>query len=108
LSSDEAGLLGHNYVSTGHILLSLIRDSDGVAGQVLAKLGADLPTTRQQVTGLLHGYRGGDEPGTVRPARRSGKAGRERRKLLSEVLGRLDSMESRLRAIEHCQLPPEP
>jgi hypothetical protein len=108
LSSDEAGLLGHDYVSTGHLLLSLIRESDGVAGQVLANLGADLTTTRQQVTGLLHGYRGGDEPGTGRAARRSGKAGRGRRKLLSEILGRLDSMESRLRAIEHCRLPPEP
>jgi Clp amino terminal domain, pathogenicity island component len=108
LSSDEARLLGHDYVSTGHILLSLIRDSDGVAGQVLATLGADLTTARQQVTELLHGYRGGDEPGTGRAARRSGKAGRGKRKLLSEILGRLDSMESRLRAIEHSQLPPEP
>lgn len=108
LSSDEACLLGHDYVSTGHILLSLIRDSDGVAGQVLATLGADLTTARPQVTELLHGYRGGDEPGTGRAARRSGKAGRGRRKLLSEILGRLDSMESRLRAIEHSQLPPEP
>jgi hypothetical protein len=108
LSSDEARLLGHDYVSTGHILLSLIRDSDGVAGQVLATLGADLTTARQQVTELLHGYRGGDEPGTGRAVRRSGKAGRGKRKLLSEVLRRLDSMESRLRAIEYCQLPPEP
>jgi Clp amino terminal domain, pathogenicity island component len=108
LSSDEAQLLGHDYVSTGHILLGLIRDSDGVAGQVLATLGADLTTARQQVTELLLGYRGGDEPGTGRAARRSGKAGRGRRKLLSEILGRLDSMESRLRAIEHRQLPPEP
>ncbi len=53
LSSDEAGLLGHDYVSTGHILLGLIRDSDGVAGQVLASLGADLTTTRQQVPSIL-------------------------------------------------------
>jgi hypothetical protein len=108
LSSEEAGLLGHNYVSTGHILLGLIRESDGVAGQVLVSLGADLTTARQQVAKLLHGYRGEDEPGTVPTGRRPGKAGRGRRKLLSEILGRLDSMESRLRAIEHCQLPPEP
>lgn len=108
LSSEEARLLGHNYVSTGHILLSLIRESDGVAAQVLVRLGADLSAARQQVTELLHGYRGEDEPGTVRTGRRSGKAGRGRRKLLSEILGRLESMESRLRAIEHCQLPPEP
>jgi hypothetical protein len=108
LSANEAGLLGHDYVSTGHILLGLIRDSDGVAGQVLANLGADLTAARQQVTELLHGYHGGDEPGTVRAARRSGQAGRGKRELLSEILGRLDSLESRLRAIEHRELPPEP
>jgi ATP-dependent Clp protease ATP-binding subunit ClpC len=107
-ASDEARLLGQNYVSTGHILLSLIRDSDGVAGQVLVSRGADLATARQQVAGLLRGYHGEDESAAVRAARRSGRAGRRKRKLLSEILGRLDSMESRLRAIEHSQLPPEP
>ncbi len=108
MSSREARLLGHNYVGTGHILLGLIRDGDGVAGQVLVGLGADLKTARQQVTELLHGDQGEDEPGTVRAAQRSGNADREQRELLSEILTRLDSIESRLWAIEQSQLPPEP
>jgi ATP-dependent Clp protease ATP-binding subunit ClpC len=107
LSSREALQLGHNYVGTEHILLGLIRDGDGVAGQVLAGLRADLTRVSQQVI-ELHGDQGEDEPGTVRAARRSGKAGLEQRELLSEILSRLDSIESRLWAIEQSQLPPEP
>ncbi len=99
---------GHNYVGTEHILLGLIRDGDGVAGQVLAALGADLTRVSQQVTGLLHGDQGEDEPGAGRAAQRSGNADLEQRELLSEILSRLDSIESRLWAIEQSQLPPEP
>lgn len=108
LASHEARRLGHNHISTGHILLSLIREVDGVAGQVLAALGADLTTARQQVTKLLHDYHDEEGSRTVRAARPSGRASRRQRKLLSEILDRLDSMESRLRAIEHNQQPPEP
>src|SRR6202012_3560790 len=43
---------------TEHILLGLIREGDGVAAQVLVKLGADLNRVRQQVIQLLHGYQG--------------------------------------------------
>ena len=49
LSLREALQLGHNYIGTEHILLGLIREGDGVAAQVLVKLGADLERTRQQV-----------------------------------------------------------
>lgn len=55
LALREALQLGHNYVGTEHILLGLIREGDGVAAQVLVKLGADLNRTRQQVILLLHG-----------------------------------------------------
>ena len=41
LSLREALQLGHNYIGTEHILLGLIREGDGVAAQVLVKLGAD-------------------------------------------------------------------
>jgi ATP-dependent Clp protease ATP-binding subunit ClpA len=58
LSLREALQLGHNYIGTEHILLGLIREGDGVAAQVLAKLGADLNRVRQQVIQLLHGYHG--------------------------------------------------
>lgn len=56
LSLREALQLGHNYIGTEHILLGLIREGDGVAAQVLQKLGADLPNVRQQVIQLLSGY----------------------------------------------------
>ncbi len=58
LSLREAQLLGHNYIGTEHILLGLIREGEGVAAQVLVKLGADLNRVRQQVIQLLHGYQG--------------------------------------------------
>src|SRR5687767_2844052 len=62
LSLREALQLGHNYIGTEHILLGLIREGEGVAAQVLQKLGADLNRVRQQVIQLLSGYAGG-EPG---------------------------------------------
>ena len=58
LSLREALQLGHNYIGTEHILLGLIREGEGVAAQVLVKLGADLHRVRQQVIQLLSGYQG--------------------------------------------------
>ena len=58
LSLREALQLGHNYIGTEHILLGLIREGEGVAAQVLQKLGADLNRVRQQVIQLLSGYAG--------------------------------------------------
>jgi ATP-dependent Clp protease ATP-binding subunit ClpC len=63
LSLREALQLGHNYIGTEHILLGLIREGEGVAAQVLVKLGADLNRVRQQVIQLLSGYQG-KEPAT--------------------------------------------
>ena len=57
LSRREALELGRNYLDPEHILLGLIREGEGVAAQVLVKLGADLNRVRQQVIQLLHGYR---------------------------------------------------
>jgi ATP-dependent Clp protease ATP-binding subunit ClpC len=64
LSLREALQLGHNYIGTEHILLGLIREGEGVAAQVLVKLGADLSRVRQQVIQLLSGYQG-KEPATA-------------------------------------------
>ncbi|HEX3327014.1 MAG TPA: ATP-dependent Clp protease ATP-binding subunit [Actinomycetota bacterium] len=61
LSLREALQLGHNYIGTEHILLGLIREGEGVAAQVLVKLGADLGRVRQQVIQLLSGYSGSKE-----------------------------------------------
>jgi ATP-dependent Clp protease ATP-binding subunit ClpC len=64
LSLREALQLGHNYIGTEHTLLGLIREGEGVAAQVLVKLGADLNRVRQQVIQLLSGYQG-KEPQTA-------------------------------------------
>jgi ATP-dependent Clp protease ATP-binding subunit ClpC len=53
LSLREALQLGHNYIGTEHILLGLIREGEGVAAQVLQKLGAELQRVRQTVIQLL-------------------------------------------------------
>jgi ATP-dependent Clp protease ATP-binding subunit ClpC len=72
LSLREALQLGHNYIGTEHILLGLIREGEGVAAQVLVKLGADLSRVRQQVIQLLSGYQG---PATGRPEQAPSGAG---------------------------------
>ncbi len=58
LSLREALQLGHNYIGTEHILLGLIREGEGVAAQVLQKLGAELHKVRQTVIQLLSGVQG--------------------------------------------------
>ncbi|MFZ2227594.1 MAG: ATP-dependent Clp protease ATP-binding subunit [Candidatus Nanopelagicaceae bacterium] len=68
LSLREALQLGHNYIGTEHILLGLIREGEGVAAQVLMKLGADLARVRQQVIQLLSGYQGKEAVTTGGPA----------------------------------------
>lgn len=74
LSLREALQLGHNYIGTEHILLGLIREGEGVAAQVLVKLGADLTRVRQQVIQLLSGYQGKEAEASGTPA---GSGGRE-------------------------------
>jgi hypothetical protein len=82
LSLREALQLGHNYIGTEHILLGMIREGEGVAAQVLVKLGADLSRVRQAVIEVLGGHEGAhvhvEQPGpeprprrrtTIRPAR---------------------------------------
>jgi len=91
LSLREALQLGHNYISTEHILLGLIREGDGVAAQVLVKLGADLNRVRQQVIQLLHGYQG-KEPVSAGTGRGS--------RLVDDVLARMDALDHRLAAVE--------
>ena len=68
LSLREALQLGHNYIGTEHILLGLIREGEGVAAQVLVKLGADLNRVRQPVIQLLSGYQGKEPQQTSGPA----------------------------------------
>jgi ATP-dependent Clp protease ATP-binding subunit ClpC len=75
LSLREALQLGHNYIGTEHILLGLIREGEGVAAQVLVKLGADLSRVRQQVIQLLSGYSGPGAQGEKAGATAGGGSG---------------------------------
>ncbi len=77
LSLREALQLGHNYIGTEHILLGLIREGEGVAAQVLVKLGADLSRVRQQVIQLLSGYQGGAQGKGEPQAAAAGTQGKE-------------------------------
>ena len=88
LSLREALQLGHNYIGTEHILLGLIREGDGVAVQVLVRLGADLNQVRQQVLQRLHAFQAEDEPGSIRAVQQPG------------LLSRIDAVERRLSILE--------
>jgi len=96
LSLKESGQLGHGYIGTEHILLGLIREGQGVAAQVLVKLGADLNRVRQQVIQLLDGHT------EEEPARRSRTimARGIRTGMIDDVLARIDSLDQRLAALE--------
>jgi ATP-dependent Clp protease ATP-binding subunit ClpC len=56
LAVTEATAFGHNYVGCEHLLLGLIAEPDGIAGQVLRSLGAELRLTRRAVAAALAGY----------------------------------------------------
>src|SRR6185369_12943911 len=95
LAQEEARMLDHNYIGTEHILLGLLREGDGVAAQVLVRLGADLNRVRQQVIQLLHGYSGQDvESAGSRPG------GRAPADLPDDALARFDALDRRLTALE--------
>ena len=90
LAQEEARTLKHNYIGTEHILLGLLREGEGVAAQVLVKMGTDLNRVRQKVIELLHGSSGERPPsGTRASARAAG-----------DLLGLLEGLDQRLEAIE--------
>jgi len=95
LSLREALQLGHNYIGTEHILLGLIREGEGPGAQVLTGLNADLDTVRARVVELVRGHQGKELPGL-----RSGKGGRVKRRMLAEILAHVQSIDSRLSAVE--------
>ena len=67
--------LGHSYLGTEHLLLGLTREPDGVAAQVLTKLGADMTRVRSQVNQLISGFQGKEPVGVGGGAREGTKAG---------------------------------
>jgi ATP-dependent Clp protease ATP-binding subunit ClpC len=100
LSVQEAGQLGHEFVGTGHILLSLLREG-GVAGRVLSGRGIDLDRLRVQVSRLLTDHSAGPSP-AARPAadddQETGTA-RDAGQADSGEVGRLRAENERLRAL---------
>jgi len=68
LAYDEARNLNNNYIGTEHLLLGLIREGDGLAGRVLAKLGVELEKARREVMALQ------DNETQSRPSSRSGSS----------------------------------
>jgi hypothetical protein len=85
----EALQLGHDYIGTEHVLLGLTREDDGMAAQVLTRLGADLDRVRQQVIRLVR-----DAPEQARPGAPAA------RRTAGGVQARLDAIERRLAALE--------
>jgi len=53
LAQEEARLLDHSYIGTEHILLGLLRESEGIAAQTLAALNVDLAEVRSQVVEII-------------------------------------------------------
>ncbi len=86
LSLREGLQLGHNYIGTEHILLGLIREGEGVAAQVLVKLGADLNRVRQTVIQLVSGYQGKEAAGAGVGA--AGQEGQQAGSLVLDQFGR--------------------
>jgi ATP-dependent Clp protease ATP-binding subunit ClpA len=95
LSLREATQLGQDHIGAEHILLGLVREGDGVAAQVLVKLGADLNRVRQQVIQLVQGRAGEDVTGAG-----SGLGKRARAQLPDVTLTRASSLDRRVAAIE--------
>jgi ATP-dependent Clp protease ATP-binding subunit ClpC len=81
LAYDEARQLNNNYIGTEHLLLGLIREGEGLAGRVLAKLGVDLERTRREVMALQDNDSSSSGGGT---ATSTGKQHRSRTPTLDE------------------------
>jgi ATP-dependent Clp protease ATP-binding subunit ClpA len=90
LSLRESTELGHAHIGTEHILLGLLREGEGVAAQVLVKMGTDRNRVRQQVIELLQRH-GGERPPSGR---------RVRARSAGDILDLLDALDQRLEAIE--------
>jgi len=95
LSLREALQLNHNYIGTEHVLLGLVGEGEGVAAQVLIKLGGSLGRVRDKVIQLAPPGTG-EGPELSIPLRREARL----RGPFDEVMRRLEAMDERLAAIE--------
>jgi ATP-dependent Clp protease ATP-binding subunit ClpC len=83
----EALTLGHNYIGCEHLLLGLLATEEGLASQVLRRMGLELRTTRRTVVAALTGV----VSGRTQPT-----AARSDNPVLEQILRRLDAIEQRL------------
>ncbi|WP_231647336.1 Clp protease N-terminal domain-containing protein [Planomonospora sphaerica] len=96
LAVTEATALGHNYVGCEHLLLGLVAEPDGTAGQVLRALGAEPRLTRRAVTAALAGYvhlRAQTSAAAANPMQALTAAVREQ---LQPLVARIERLEQRL------------
>jgi ATP-dependent Clp protease ATP-binding subunit ClpA len=107
LALREALQLGHNYIGPEHILLGLVREGEGIAAQVLVRLGADLNRVRQEVIQRLAqqlASRESDDPERSGDVRRGRSLLRSRTETSAvtdfSVYGALEAIGERLAAIE--------
>jgi ATP-dependent Clp protease ATP-binding subunit ClpC len=91
LSLRESLQLGQDYIGTEHILLGLLREGDGVAAQVLVKLGADLNRVRQQVIQLVTGRHGEEVTGEANWQGERARAG-----LPDDAFTRIDALDQEI------------
>jgi ATP-dependent Clp protease ATP-binding subunit ClpA len=86
-ATKEALTLGHNYIGTEHLLLALLATEDGLASQVLRRMGLELRTTRRAVITALTGFAQSQTSAAPRvPDAQT----------FEEILRRLDAIEQRL------------
>lgn len=88
-AATESITLGHNYIGCEHLLLGLVAVEEGLASQVLRRMGLELRTTRRAVTATLSGYAQGREQAVPVPAAMRTDA-------TAEILRRLGAIEKRL------------
>jgi ATP-dependent Clp protease ATP-binding subunit ClpC len=57
LAQEEAERSGHSYIGTEHLLLGILRETDGIGAQALTSVGIDIPMVRQTIESVLSGHR---------------------------------------------------
>jgi ATP-dependent Clp protease ATP-binding subunit ClpC len=88
-TTKEAMRFGHNYIGCEHVLLGLLAVEDGIASEVLRRMGVELRTTRRAVATALSGF--------VHAAASAGApAAPPEEGALATILQRLDAIEQRL------------